>query len=44
VAADKVEAEFHGGVLKVTIPKAEESKPKRIEVKTESPTITSPTM
>ena len=31
---DKAEAEFEHGVLKLTIPKAEEVKPKVIEVKT----------
>ena len=33
VKADKAEAEFANGVLTVTIPKAEEVKPKRIAVK-----------
>ena len=33
VQADKVEATFDKGVLKVTIPKAEEAKKKEIEVK-----------
>lgn len=34
VKAEEVTAEFKGGVLKVMIPKAEEVKPKPIEVKT----------
>jgi len=33
VDAEKVEAEFHDGVLCVTLPKREGSKPRRIEVK-----------
>ena len=33
VDADKIEADFAGGVLKVTLPKREESKPKQIKVK-----------
>lgn len=33
VDAEKVDAKFHDGVLKVTVAKAEESKPKKIEVK-----------
>lgn len=33
VAADKIEANMDKGILKVTLPKAEETKPKRIEVK-----------
>ena len=33
VQADKVEATFDKGVLKVTLPKAEEAKKKKIEVK-----------
>ena len=32
-AADKVEAKFKDGVLQVTLPKREETKPKQIEVK-----------
>jgi HSP20 family protein len=33
--ADKVQATFREGVLTVTVPKAEESKPRRIEIRTE---------
>jgi HSP20 family protein len=33
VNADKADASFHDGVLKLTLPKVEEAKPKRIEVK-----------
>lgn len=33
VDPDKVNAEFKDGVLKVTVPKSEKSKPKRIEIK-----------
>jgi HSP20 family protein len=33
VKADKVDAEFNNGVLKVIVPKSEEAKPKQIEVK-----------
>jgi len=33
VDSDKVEAEFSHGVLRVTLPKAEEAKPRRISVK-----------
>ncbi len=33
VDANKVDAQFDKGVLKVTLPKSEESKPKRIEIK-----------
>jgi HSP20 family protein len=32
VDADRIQAEFHDGVLDVTIPKPEERKPRRIEV------------
>ena len=34
VDEDKVQAEYHDGVLKVVVPKAETAKPKHIEVKT----------
>jgi len=34
VEVDKIKAEVHEGVLKVTLPKMKEAKPKRIEVKT----------
>ncbi|MCK5320505.1 Hsp20/alpha crystallin family protein [Candidatus Parcubacteria bacterium] len=34
VLGDKAEAEAIDGVLKITIPKAQEAKPKRIEIKT----------
>ena len=33
VVADKAEAEFENGVLTLTLPKAEEVKPKAIKVK-----------
>lgn len=33
VKADKAEAEFENGVLKITLPKAEEAKPKSVKVK-----------
>jgi HSP20 family protein len=33
VTADEAKAEFDSGVLKVTLPKSEENKPKQIEVK-----------
>ena len=33
VVTDKVEAQYQNGVLTVTMPKAEESKGRRIEVK-----------
>jgi len=36
VDADKADAEFEDGVLKVTLPKVEETKPKQIEVKARS--------
>ena len=36
VDADKIEASFSGGVLTVTLPKTEESKPKQIKVKVNS--------
>ena len=35
VNAEKIEASFEGGVLSVTLPKKEESKPKKIKVKVE---------
>jgi HSP20 family protein len=34
VDADKVEASYRDGVLTITLPKTEQAKPKRIEVKT----------
>lgn len=33
IKSDKVEAEFSNGVLRITVPKSEEAKPKQIEVK-----------
>jgi HSP20 family protein len=36
VNANKAGAEFENGVLKITLPKAEETKPKQIEVKAKS--------
>lgn len=33
ILEDKIDAEFKAGMLKITIPKAEEAKPKQIEVK-----------
>ena len=36
VQADKVEAAFDKGVLTVSIPKAEQAKPRRIEIKAQS--------
>jgi len=35
VNADQVHAEFQNGVLRIRVPKAESSKPKRIEVRVE---------
>ncbi|KPK78878.1 MAG: hypothetical protein AMJ81_14660 [Phycisphaerae bacterium SM23_33] len=34
VDADKVQASYHDGVLTITLPKTEQAKPKRIQVKT----------
>jgi len=34
IQADKIQAKYRDGVLTVTLPKSEEAKPKRIEVKT----------
>ena len=36
VNADKVEATFHDGILRVVMPKTEEQKPRRISIKTGS--------
>jgi HSP20 family protein len=33
VASDRVDASFHDGVLEISLPKAEESKPRRISIK-----------
>jgi HSP20 family protein len=33
VVADKIDAEFNNGALKITIPKAQEAKPKELEIK-----------
>ncbi len=33
IMEDKIDAEFNDGILNITIPKAEEAKPKQIEVK-----------
>jgi len=33
VQADKIDAKFRDGILTITVPKAEEAKPKEIEVK-----------
>ncbi|MBW2568728.1 MAG: Hsp20/alpha crystallin family protein [Deltaproteobacteria bacterium] len=35
VDADKVEAKYEKGVLKIVLPRAEENKPKKISIKTE---------
>jgi len=35
VEADKIQAKYEKGVLKITLPKKEEAKPKQIEVKVE---------
>lgn len=37
VKADKIDASYEAGVLKLRLPKAEEAKPKRIPIKTTSP-------
>ena len=37
VKADRIEASYEAGVLKLRLPKAEEAKPKRIPVKTSVP-------
>jgi HSP20 family protein len=42
VMADAIEASVDGGVLQIVVPKMEEAKPKRIEVRPRSP-ITPPT-
>jgi HSP20 family molecular chaperone IbpA len=34
VKEEKIDAEFHDGVLTVTIPKAEKAKARKIEIKT----------
>jgi HSP20 family protein len=39
VMADAVEASFEGGVLQILVPKAEEAKPKRIQVRPEREAI-----
>jgi HSP20 family protein len=36
IATDKISADYRNGVLKVTLPKSEESKPKQIQVKVNS--------
>jgi HSP20 family protein len=36
IATDKISADYKNGVLKVTLPKREESKPKQIQVKVNS--------
>jgi HSP20 family protein len=33
IRADKIKAEFKGGLLKLTVPRAEEARPRQIEVK-----------
>ena len=40
VDADKVEAKFEHGVLKLTLPKSEGARPRKIVVKGESPVVT----
>jgi HSP20 family protein len=36
IATDKISADYKNGVLKITLPKSEESKPKQIQVKVNS--------
>jgi HSP20 family protein len=40
VDADKVEAKFEHGVLKLTLPKSEAARPRKIAVKGEAPVVT----
>ena len=39
VKADAIDASFEDGVLRVVVPKAEEAKPKRIEVRASRPSV-----